>query len=77
MGGLFGGGSTPKPTPVAAMPDNQDPAVKEAQRRAAAAVQQRSGRTSTVLTTAATRAPADAATAGTGAYKNSFLGQSS
>jgi hypothetical protein len=73
MGNLFGG-STPKPTPVQPMPDTEDPAVKEAQKRAAAAVQQRSGRTSTVLTTPATRSAAPSA--GTTAYGNSLLGQS-
>jgi hypothetical protein len=56
------------------MPDTEDPAVKEAQKRAAAAVQQRSGRTSTVLTTPTTRSTAP--NAGTTAYSNSLLGQS-
>lgn len=73
MGGLFGS-SKPKPTPVQPMPDTEDPAVKEAQKRAAAAVQQRSGRTSTVLTTPTTRAATP--NAGTTAYSNSLLGQS-
>lgn len=73
MGGLFGS-KTPAPTPVQPMPDTEDPAVKEAQKRAAAAVQQRSGRTSTVLTTPTTRASTP--NAGTMAYSNSLLGQS-
>jgi hypothetical protein len=60
------------------MPDTEDPAVKEAQRRAAAASQARSGRASTVLTTRQQRAAAPAnGQAGTTAYKNSFLGQAS
>ena len=75
MGNLFGGGKTPEPTPVQRMPDTEDPAVKEAQRKAAAASQVRSGRTSTVLTTQQNRAPV-AANAGTTAYGNSLLGQS-
>lgn len=74
MGALFGG-STPKPTPVAAMPDAQDPAIKDAAKRAAMAAQQRSGRTSTVLTTPQTRAAPVAGNAGTTAYGNSLLGQ--
>lgn len=73
MGGLFG--KSPKPQPVQAMPDENDPAVLEAKRRAAAATTARSGRASTVMTQRAARAaPADPAAAG-GAYKNSFLGQ--
>lgn len=73
MGGLFG--SKPKTQPVQAMPDEQDPAVLEAKRRAAAAVASRSGRTSTVMTNRTQRpATADAAATGS-AYKNSFLGQ--
>ncbi|NLS19894.1 hypothetical protein HGP16_25480 [Rhizobium sp. P40RR-XXII] len=75
MGGLFGS-KTPAPTPVQAMPDTEDPAVKEAQKRAAMAATQRSGRTSTVLTTPATRAPTGTTGAGTTAYGNSLLGQS-
>lgn len=73
MGQLFGG-ATPKPTPVQPMPDTEDPAIKDAQKRAAALAQQRSGRTSTVLTTPTTRAPV-AGNAGTTAYSNSLLGQ--
>lgn len=69
MGGLFG--STPKPTPVTRMPDEQDPAVLEAKRRAAQQQQARSGRTSTVLTP---RRPT-AGQPGTTAYSNSLLGQ--
>jgi hypothetical protein len=72
MGGLFGGkSSTPKPTPVQRMPDTEDPAIKQAQRRAAADAQTRSGRASTVLTSRAQRmAPA----AGTVPYTNTLLG---
>ncbi|MGR9413162.1 hypothetical protein [Rhizobium leguminosarum] len=77
MGGLFGGGAkTPKPTPVQRMPDTEDPAVKESQRRTAAAAQVRSGRASTVLTNRQQRAATTATgTPGTQAYGNSFLGQ--
>lgn len=76
MGKLFGGGQQQKPTPVARMPDEEDPAVKEARRKAAAASQARSGRTATVLTSRAQRgAPASAGQAGATAYKNSLLGQ--
>ncbi len=71
MGSLF---SKPKTQPVQAMPDEEDPAVKEAKRRAAMAATARSGRSSTVLSSRAQRAPADAAATGS-AYKNSFLGQ--
>lgn len=71
MGGLLG--SKPKTQPVQRMPDEEDPAVKEAKRRAAMAATARSGRTSTVLTP---RTPAPRTNdAGGGAYKNSFLGQ--
>lgn len=79
MGGLFGSkAKAPEPTPVARMPDEEDPAIIEARKRAAAASQARSGRTSTVLTSraqrqAATTAPG--AQAGTTAYRNSLLGQ--
>lgn len=76
MGGLFGGGKTPKPTPVQAMPDTEDPAIKEAQRRAAAASQARTGRASTVMTTRAQRA-STGSQPGTQAYSNSLLGQAS
>lgn len=72
MGGLFG--STPKREPVQRMPDTEDPAVKEAQRRAAGVAQQRSGRSSTVMTTRAQRAAPTGTDGGTTAYKNSFLG---
>jgi hypothetical protein len=74
MGGLFGGGKTPKPTPVQRMPDTEDPAVKESQRRTAAASQVRSGRASTVLTNRQQRATATG-TPGTQSFQNSYLGQ--
>jgi len=72
MSGLFGGkSSTPKPTPVQRMPDTEDPAVKEAKRRAAADAQARSGRASTVLTSKPQRTvPA----AGTEPYTKTLLG---
>lgn len=73
MGALFGG-KQQTPAPAQVMPDTQDPAIKDAQKRAAMAAQQRSGRTSTVLTTPQTRAPAGG-TPGTTAYGNSLLGQ--
>lgn len=72
MGQLFGGGSTPKPTPPTRMPDDQDPAVLEAKRRSAEVQASRSGRTSTVLTP---RKPATSGSPGTQAYGNSLLGQ--
>lgn len=75
MGKLFGGGEKPKPTPVTRMPDEEDPAVQEARRRAAVASQARSGRTSTVLTNRGQRTSAGGTQAGTTAYGNSFLGQ--
>lgn len=76
MGKLFGG-STPKPTPVVRMPDDEDPTVVEARRRAAADAQARSGRTSTVLSRQRSRAasPAPGTQGGTTAYRNSLLGQ--
>lgn len=70
MGGLFG---SKKPQPVARMPDEQDPAVLEARRRSASEQQARSGRTSTVMTTARQRQTPGQA--GTTAYTNSLLGQ--
>ncbi|NTF54411.1 hypothetical protein G6L12_05820 [Agrobacterium rhizogenes] len=77
MGGLFGS-KTPSPTPATPMPDTEDPAVKEAQRRAAAATQARSGRSATVLTTRQQRAASSpAGQPGTQAYSNSLLGQAS
>lgn len=76
MGKLFSGGSTPQPTPVTRMPDEQDPAVLEAKRRAAQQQQARSGRTSTVLTPRRTQNnTGGTGTPGTGAYNNSLLGQ--
>jgi hypothetical protein len=56
------------------MPDTEDPAVKEAQRRAASELQTRSGRSSTVLTNRQQRAATGGAP-GTQAYGNSLLGQ--
>lgn len=76
MGGLFGSKSQKQVvTPPARMPDEEDPAVLEARRRAAAATQARSGRTSTVLTNRTQRTAGQATQAGTSAYTNSFLGQ--
>lgn len=72
MGGLFKS-KAPEPKPVAPLPDTEDPAVKEAQRRNAAATQARSGRASTVLTTKQSRGTT--AQPGTSAYSNSLLGQ--
>lgn len=72
MGGLFKS-KAPTPTPVTPLPDTEDPAIKEAQRRNAAATQGRSGRASTVLTTRQPRGTT--AQPGTGAYGNSLLGQ--
>jgi hypothetical protein len=73
MGKLFSGGDTPKPTPVAKMPDPEDPQVKEAARRKALAVTQRSGRASTVLSRSNSGNASSGA--GTQAYGNSLLGQ--
>lgn len=76
MGGLFGSKrEAQKVTPPARMPDDEDPAVQEARRRAAGAAQARSGRTSTVLTNRAQRSAGQAGQAGATPYKNSFLGQ--
>lgn len=72
MGGLFGGGKTPKPTPPTRMPDEEDPAIIEAKRRAAEQQRSRTGRASTVLTT---RQRDTTGQAGTQAYGNSLLGQ--
>lgn len=72
MGKLFGGGSTPKPTPPTRMPDEEDPAILEAKRRAAEQQRSRTGRASTVLTT---RQRDTTGQAGTQAYGNSLLGQ--
>lgn len=76
MGGLFGSKrEAQKVTPPPRMPDEEDPAVQEARRRAAGAAQARSGRTSTVLTNRAQRSASQGSQAGTTAYKNSLLGQ--
>ena len=76
MGGLFGSKSQKQVvTPPARMPDTEDPAIKEAGRKAAAASQARSGRAATVLTSRAARSALQASGAGTAAYQNSLLGQ--
>ena len=53
IGGLMGGGAKPDPqsapTPMPALPDTDDAAVREAKRKKAAQVQARSGRASTLL----------------------------
>lgn len=63
MGDMFGGGGSttivqqaPTPTPPAPLPDPFGPASNEASRRAAVNAMGRNGRSSTVLTTAASRA---------------------
>jgi hypothetical protein len=50
MTGLFSKPAVVQPTPAAPMPDNNSPAVLEAQRKAAAEAAARAGRTSTILT---------------------------
>lgn len=72
MGGLFGS-KTPKAEPVQRMPDAEDPALKEAKRRAAASASARSGRASTVMSRT-NRATTDASASSGTAYRNSFLG---
>jgi hypothetical protein len=54
------------------MPDEEDPAIIEAKRRAAEQQRSRTGRASTVLTT---RQRDTSGQAGTQAYGNSLLGQ--
>lgn len=54
MGGLFGGAPTPPPPPPpppppVAMPTPDDPSIKAAQEKRVAAITQRSGRLSTIL----------------------------
>lgn len=71
MGGLFKS-DTPKPATPARMPDEEDPAVIEARRRAAEASRARSGRASTMLSNRNQRAQGQA---GTQAYGHSLLGQ--
>lgn len=66
MSGLFG----QKPSGPARMPDTNDPAILEAQRRKRAEVMGRSGRTATILSRGGS-----GGSPGTGAYKNSLLGQ--
>jgi hypothetical protein len=79
MGKLFGGGgsttTTTTPTPETRMPDEEDPSIKEARRKAAVDAQARSGRAATVLTSAASRASRASSGAGTTSYTNSLLGQ--
>lgn len=72
MGGLFST-KAPKPAPVAVMPDEEDPAIKQRRRMAAAEAQSRSGRTSTILSTRNARS--QGAAPGTTPYNNSLLGQ--
>ena len=52
MAALFGKPSTPTVTPPAPMPNENDPAVIEAKRRAALDALTRSGRASTILSAA-------------------------
>lgn len=53
LSGLMGGSqkpaAQPAPTPMPAAPDSNDPMVREAKRKKAAEIQNRSGRTSTLL----------------------------
>lgn len=67
MGALFGGKKPPDPKPVL-MPDATSPVVKAAAQQRQRQIMARSGRQSTVLTR-------PDGGAGTGAYKNSLLGQ--
>lgn len=73
MGALFGSKNKMQPTPVARMPDPEDPAVKDEERRKRLAIAARSGRASTILTP---RRPTTGG-AGTVPYANSLLGQAS
>lgn len=73
MSGLFGG-SKPQvvqPTPPAPIPDNNAPAVLEAQRKAAAEASARAGRVSTIITDAA---GPQANARNTDSYANKTLG---
>ena len=58
MGGIAGGGKVPpppKPQPPAPMPDPEDPAIREAKRRALLAGLMRGGRESTILSAPSSR----------------------
>lgn len=66
MSFLFG--KTPKPTPVAKMPDPEDPGTKNAEDRKRREIAARSGRRSTVLSQSA------GSGAGTTPYKSTMLG---
>jgi hypothetical protein len=61
MGGLFGGkpAAPPEPKDPAPMPDEHDPKILEAKRRALLAATARGGRQSTILTTPETRGSND------------------
>lgn len=65
MGKLFG--STPKVSAPVKMPDENDPAIREAAATRQRQIAARSGRTSTILSRPSSP--------GTGAYQNSLLGQ--
>lgn len=60
MGGMFKTPKMPEPKPPAPMPDPDSPAVLEAKRKAAGAIMNRAGRSSTILTAAATPSGSDA-----------------
>lgn len=62
MGGLFGA-KRPKQEPPTALPDEDDPAIKEEARRKRQSIASREGRASTILTGAG------------GGYSNTQLGQ--
>jgi hypothetical protein len=70
MGGLFST-KAPKPADPVRMPDEEDPVVVEARRRAALAATSRSGRASTVMSR---RTGTQAAPATNAPYQASFLG---
>ncbi|GJD92924.1 hypothetical protein [Methylobacterium iners] len=79
MASLFGGGSrnrAPAVTPVATMPDEQNPAVLAARRRSMAEAASRGGRASTILTAPESGTPLGASTtiAGSSDYQASSLG---
>lgn len=72
MGGLFGGGRSnvpppPPPRPVAPLPDEEGPEVREAQRRRIASIFGRTGRSSTLLSESEDGG-------GSGAYNRRSLG---
>lgn len=68
MGALFGG-KKPEPPKAIAMPDATSPVVRAAEDQRRRQIMARSGRQSTILSRP------DSGGAGTGAYKNSLLGQ--